>query len=113
MYFKSVVYTILSVIIIGACSSGNDKRMQYALEQAGKNRTQLEQVLEYYKDSALKYKAACYLIGNMPYYYSYEGALIDSVKAALARTWNFKDFISPDELKYEWRNFDYRGKKNL
>lgn len=54
--------------------------VENALKLAGKNRPELEKVLfhynEYQKDS-LKYKAACFLIANMPYYNYYEGKILD------------------------------------
>lgn len=113
MYLKFVFYTILLTITLGACSSENDKRIQYALKRAGDNRVQLEQVLEHYKDSGLKYKAACYLIENMPYYYGYDGALIDSMKSTLAKALEFKNCILPDEFKNKWQAIDYRGQRKV
>lgn len=41
--------------------------------QAGKNRKELEKVLEYYQNDSLKLRAAQFLIENMPYHYSYQG----------------------------------------
>lgn len=64
-----------------ACRSGH--RLDAALEFAGDNRSELERVLAYYKDSGQKYDAARFLIENMPMYYSYEGDALDSAKAAL------------------------------
>lgn len=63
---------------------GTVDRLEWALTLAGENRTELEKVLQYYKDDSLKYKAACFLIENMPYHYGYEDARLDSVKAVLA-----------------------------
>ena len=51
--------------------------MKYALESAGPNRNELEYVLDYYKDEPEKYKAALFLIENMPGHYSYLGDAID------------------------------------
>nr|WP_310648363.1 hypothetical protein [Bacteroides thetaiotaomicron] len=45
--------------------------LETALQQAGENRVELEKVLSHYKTDpadSLKYKAACFLIENMPYY---------------------------------------------
>ncbi len=42
-----------------------------ALMLAGKNRGELEAVLEYYREDSLKTKAAEFLIGNMPGHYSF------------------------------------------
>lgn len=55
--------------------------LESALNQAGDNRIELEKVLmRYQQDSkdSLKYKAACFLIENMPYYTYYEGELLDN-----------------------------------
>lgn len=54
--------------------------LEAALQQAGENRAELEKVLSRYKTNpadSLKYKAACFLIENMPYYSYYEGTLLD------------------------------------
>lgn len=54
--------------------------LEAALQQAGENRAELEKVLSYYKASAadsLKYKAACFLIENMPSYTYYKGKQLD------------------------------------
>ena len=48
------------------CSCVNNHRLSKALELAGSNRGELEKVLIHYKDSGEKYKAACFLIENMP-----------------------------------------------
>lgn len=43
--------------------------VRIALEQAGENRPQLEFVLnKYYWGDRYKYRAACFLIANMPYH---------------------------------------------
>lgn len=39
-----------------------------ALAQAGKNRASLEQALKSYRPGSMEYKAACFLIANMPYH---------------------------------------------
>ena len=52
------------MLAISACERKPD-RLQYALEFAGKNRIELEKVLEHYKSDSLKYRAACFLIKNM------------------------------------------------
>ena len=52
--------------------------LENALRQAGENRSQLEQVLDHYRNDSLKYKAACFLIANMPGHYSYGGEVLDA-----------------------------------
>lgn len=60
---KKCIYLLL---LLFSCSCNESSRLEQALQKAGENRTELESVLEYYKDDALKYKAACFLIENMP-----------------------------------------------
>ena len=76
-----ILFYILSALILLSCSdySPNNKIKQ-ALKLSGNNRNELEKVLTHYskqpKDS-LKYKAACFLIENMPYHYHCKGNDID------------------------------------
>ena len=66
---------LLSILIVSificSCSFTNDE-LEDALIFSDKNRTELEKVLSHYsasKDDSLKYKAAIFLIKNMPYHY--------------------------------------------
>lgn len=55
-----------------------------ALQSAGNNRQELEKVLHYYRinlSDSLKYKAACFLIGNMPFYTYSVGEQLDNYKS--------------------------------
>ena len=70
-------YAILAAILLCmAC----DRLPERALQQAGENREELEKVLAHFKHDhdPLKYRAAKFLIGNMPYHYTYEGHAIDA-----------------------------------
>ncbi len=74
---------IVSVFCSISCQEkkGNATSLNSALELAGENRSELEKVLSRYGKSpgdSLKYKAACFLIENMPYYSYYEGELLDN-----------------------------------
>ncbi|WP_434502709.1 hypothetical protein [Prevotella sp.] len=62
---------ICIIAIMASCESNLD----IALKDAGKNRQELEKVLNHFKDDPnhLKYKAAKFLIENMPYHYSMYG----------------------------------------
>ncbi len=54
--------------------------LENALQQAGENRIELEKVLFHYQADpadSLKYKAACFLIENMPYYSYYKGKQLE------------------------------------
>ena len=60
--------------------SGPDSRLEQALTLAGSNRPELEKVLRRYSspEDSLKYRAAVFLIENMPGYGYYEGPALDS-----------------------------------
>ena len=61
-----LLWILLIAGILEACNASG--RLEYALECAATNKGELEKVLEYYKDEPEKYKAACFLIENMPYH---------------------------------------------
>jgi hypothetical protein len=68
----------LFFIFIFACNRQNSYREQ-ALALAGKNRAELEKILAYYSakpEDSLKYKAAVFLIENMPGHFSYQNQAI-------------------------------------
>lgn len=74
------ILLFLSLMACISCSKEND-RLQWALNQSGKNRKELEKVLTYYKANptdSLKYKAAAFLIENMVFYYYYEGEQLNN-----------------------------------
>ena len=73
----------LSIVFFVSCESAGDKRLDFALEQAGKNRIELEKVLNYYQNDSLKLEAARFLIRNMPGHGGYEDDRLDSVKAMM------------------------------
>lgn len=58
-------------VLITAC----DGNLRHSLDLAGDNREELEKVLLHFRNDPdpLKYKAARFLIENMPYHYSFEG----------------------------------------
>ena len=87
-YIKPLSILLLTIAINIFFTSCSDKKkekpigsfLETALQQAGDNRAELEKVLNYYSVNAsdsLKYKAACFLIENMPYYTYYKGKLLD------------------------------------
>lgn len=69
---RLVLQGVVILLLVSGCGNRPD-RLEYALEFAGKNRAELEKVLEYYKGNSLKYRAACFLIENMPRWYAYDG----------------------------------------
>ena len=66
------LFYVLIVLLCHACSSDYTEDVQEALKLARRNVVELERVLNYYKTDSLKYKAACFLIANMPYHGSRE-----------------------------------------
>ncbi len=76
--------TIVILLFAVSCSR-YPKDVERTLKFAGDNRAELEKVLEHYgkrPEDTLKYKAACFLIGNMPLHSSYHSAQIDTFKTA-------------------------------
>lgn len=77
---RYLTYILLLVLLNVGCGSRNDRYMDYALDQAGANRAELETVLEHYRTvdaDSEKYAAARFLIENMPGHYSYKSNLIN------------------------------------
>ena len=77
---KKIALSTLSLFCLVACNPNLD----FALEQAGENRAELEKVLEHFKNDpdTLKYSAAKFLIENMPYHYTQEGKSVESADSA-------------------------------
>lgn len=67
---------IISLWMLVSCTH-EPNRLEMALQLAGGNRAQLQKVLDSYMDDSEKYKAACFLIENMPFYGSYEGKALE------------------------------------
>jgi hypothetical protein len=77
----------LALALVVACDR-RLSRLEQALAFAGNNRAELEKVLAHYSVNAadsLKYKAACFLIENMPFHYSYSGKAIDDFAVEVVR----------------------------
>lgn len=90
---KGMVLGILCLLGTGCVSRSN---LEEALCAAGNNRVQLEQVLKHYSkvpEDSLKYKAACFLIRNMPGHGWYDGCELDGYKRWVDSIYADKDFI--------------------
>lgn len=84
---------ILLLLSFLACNR-QDSLLKDALQQSGENRGQWEKVLNHYsvrQEDSLKYKAAVFLIGNMPGHYWYEGEKLDAYQ------------ILVDSIYRDWR----------
>jgi hypothetical protein len=79
-FFKYVILPVL--FLSSACRPEEEVSvLEQVLALSGENRPELKKVLSRYRqhpEDSLKYKAACFLIENMPYCYYYEGELLDS-----------------------------------
>lgn len=104
---KITFWVILYAILAISCAEGENKRIELALQYAGKNRAELEKVLQYYKNEPEKLKAAKFLIVNMPYYYMYTGWEIDTLKHVMKEAIPLKGFILK-EVKEKWKEIQYR-----
>lgn len=82
-YVKVLIGIISILSLFSSCHS----RLHDALEAAGENREEMEQVLAYFKNDSdtLKYSAAKFLIENMPYHYTYVGKEMEQYNAAYIR----------------------------
>ena len=67
-----------------ACSENSP--LEQALTYADFNRSELEKVLTHYKHDSLKYRAACFLIENMPGKYGIEAENPDDRKSGYLPT---------------------------
>lgn len=87
----NLVLAMFIPLFISGCVTKVD-RLEYALEFAGENRRELEKVLEYYSDDSLKYRAAYFLIENMPRWYAYDGWQLDTLEVLMRkdRRYSFK-----------------------
>lgn len=65
---------LLSLLFLIIGCSRYDAKVEHALALAGENHSELKRVLSHYEsvpEDTLKFRAACYLIGNMPHHISY------------------------------------------
>lgn len=62
----SFLLPVLAILTLLASCSSRDGLLDYALENSGDNRRELEATLRHYADNALKREAAEWLIANMP-----------------------------------------------
>ena len=71
-----VFLILIASVIHVSCDNG---RLGHALDLSGENRAELEKVLDYFRDDpdGLKYRAAKFLIENMPYHYTYSDDYMD------------------------------------
>jgi hypothetical protein len=77
---KSKYLHVIPVVCVLLLQSCTDSKVNVTLEQAGRNRPELEKVLAHYREKGdgQKLKAAKFLVSNMAYNkFTYEGAIIE------------------------------------
>lgn len=90
---KKTFYILpLLLINLAALAVNYPANVQNVLRKAGNNRSELEKVLLHYRNNLLKYKAACFLIGNMDIHYSQSYQWKDSLEHIIP----FNEFDYPD-----------------
>lgn len=99
----NLVLAMFISLLFSGCVTKVD-RLEFALEFAGENRRELEKVLEYYSGDSLKYRAACFLIENMPRWYAYDGWQLDTLEVLMRK--DREGILSKDD-KMRWNGFDY------
>lgn len=98
---KGFLYGIAAAALLASC--GGNRALEQALRAAGDNRPELEKVLTHYAHDpadSLKYRAAVFLIENMPYHFSYSSPGIERFFEAAAELYA-SDSVSkslPDPL---------------
>lgn len=60
--------------------------------------------MEYYSNDSLKYRAACFLIENMPRWYAYDGWQLDTLEVLMRKD---REGNLSKEDKMRWNGFDY------
>ncbi len=95
---RKTAYILLVILFtlatLSACTSRNPNYLEQSLQLAGKNRGELEKVLDHYKDNPQKLAAAHFLIENMPYHYYFAGKGMEDYDSIYARM-----AIEPKQLR--------------
>lgn len=87
IFLLMVLFVIVANRVHLVSSISPAASLEVALQAAGDNRSELEKVLRRYRQHAgdsLKYKAACFLIENMPFHVYSEGEQLENYKSYYA-----------------------------
>ena len=90
LFMRLLLLLTITLALFSACTSAPD-RLERALEFAGENKGELLKVLRYYEGDSLKYRAARFLIENMPHCYAYRqgGDILCAVAQASVEPYSF------------------------
>ena len=70
------LFYLINIFLLYSCLPHEEQQLNRAFDYAGKNLSELKNVLDFYKNDSLKLKAARFLIINMPYHFSQEEVFI-------------------------------------
>ena len=104
-----ILLMMAGLVLLSACRSELDRRVDTCLQFAGENNAELEKVLSHYKNEPLKLRATKFLLANMPYYYAYKGWEIDTLKDVLRDVIKDDGFIE-DSVKNKWKSIHFNRK---
>ncbi|MCF8716338.1 transglutaminase domain-containing protein [Joostella atrarenae] len=102
---KFICFSVVSLI---SCKSREKQDLEWALDLAGENRSELEMVLEHYSRSekdSLKYRAACFLITKV---LPYENSVVSQDNNLIELSTKIKGVIKD----YETNNKDSLARRN-
>ncbi len=105
------IILLFIILAITACSH-YPKNVEQALTLAGDNCAELERVLEHYRTQPgdnLKYRAACFLIGNMYKKHSLEGQTVDNYYRYIDSIFSIELPEYDIEMYYEAYNKKYQN----
>ena len=101
---------ILCIGVLGLFSCTSDSALERVLKASGNNRQELERVLHHYAHDGQKYRAACFLIENMPRKGSilYQGKWYDKKVEADLLTIKADFLIENIDLAFEvWQKYPW------
>ena len=101
---------ILCLGVLGLFSCTSDSALERVLKASGNNRQELERVLHHYAHDGQKYRAACFLIENMPRKGSilYQGKWYDKKVEADLLTIKADFLIENIDLAFEvWQKYPW------
>jgi hypothetical protein len=107
MNSKISIVSLLLLLFVFSCKQKSS--LELALELAGSNRVELEKVLAHYREDTLKYRAACFLIENLPYHHFYEGVAVENYHKLYESHSSGKYFPEDvvDSISKKYGLFDY------
>lgn len=85
---KQIVLRSIIIVAFAICQMSCNPEVEMALDIAGENRTEMEKVLDHFRndENPLKYEAAQFLVANMPFHGTIWGTVIDQYDTVYYKT---------------------------